>query len=48
MSRYQCPLCSGIHRSEDLARCPLHTYGYDPACENCRDAVALIPCGGGQ
>ncbi|WP_371781713.1 hypothetical protein [Streptosporangium subroseum] len=46
MSRYQCPLCQAIHRSENLPRCATHSYGYDPACGGCVTAVAQTPCGG--
>lgn len=48
MGRYQCPLCQGIHRSEDLPRCSAHTFGYDSACGGCRAVVNQTPCEGGR
>ncbi|WP_344864750.1 hypothetical protein [Planomonospora alba] len=48
MSRYQCPLCQGRHRGEDLPRCPHHSASYDPACGTCRTVADRTPCGGGR
>ncbi len=48
MARYQCPLCQGIHRTEDQARCPVHGTGYSPRCGQCGEAAATPPCGGGR
>ncbi|WP_344578114.1 hypothetical protein [Nonomuraea roseoviolacea] len=48
MGRYQCPLCQGLHRSEDQARCPVHGMGYSPRCQQCRHVAVLTPCGGGR
>ncbi|GAA3037596.1 hypothetical protein [Streptosporangium longisporum] len=46
MGRYQCPLCLSIHRREQLQSCSSHTFGYDPECAGCLQAVAQTPCGG--
>lgn len=48
MSRYQCPFCHALHRSEDLPRCPVHGMGYAPRCAQCRQVAEVRLCGGGR
>jgi hypothetical protein len=50
MTRFQCPHCEGIHRSEDTEPCSTHTLGYSPRCPGCVQAAQAIKalCGGGQ
>lgn len=44
MSRYQCPLRSGIHRTENTPRCSTHGSGSARGCAECVRVAALIPC----
>lgn len=50
MTRFQCPHCEGIHRSENQPACRTHTLGFSPSCPGCVQALQAIRelCGGGQ
>ena len=50
MTRYQCPFCECMHRSENQPRCSSHGMGFSPRCAGCVQALQAIQalCGGGQ
>ncbi len=45
MSRYQCPLCSGLHPIAAKPRCPIHGTNHSASCAHCQSAAANPPCG---
>ena len=45
MTRYQCPFCQALHRSEDNPVCPRHGVNHSSGCAECVAAAHLAPCG---